>query len=135
MTRECHIYFIEAGKGGPVKIGRANYVATRLRDMQVGNHEQLTVLATFEGVPCNEKGLHELFRDNNIRGEWFERTEALEDAIIYLDRCSPNKAFRYIAKHLIAQEKSFQTTQQKPKKQKPERRKVGILGRGWTASA
>lgn len=136
MTRECHIYFIEAGKGGPIKIGRANYIATRLRDMQVGNHLPLAVLASFEGIPDNEGALHSLFRESNIRGEWFERTEALISAIEYLDRIDAKRAHKYIARKLRAKDAAFQEADRlKRKKIKGQKREQGLLGRGWTAHA
>lgn len=71
------IYFIQAGEGGPVKVG---YVDTedrqavdfRLGLLQVGNHEQLNVLATMPGGIGVERELHEKLAAGRLRGEWFK---------------------------------------------------------------
>lgn len=38
------VYFIRAGDGGPVKIGLADDVPHRLRELQIGNHVELRLL-------------------------------------------------------------------------------------------
>ncbi len=43
------VYFIRAGDNGPVKIGTAEDVAGRLRELQCGNHEDLRLLRVVEG--------------------------------------------------------------------------------------
>lgn len=65
------VYLIRAGECGPVKIGYAEDVQSRLNNMQTGNHETLTVLRIFEGGQEEESRLHARFIDLRIRGEWF----------------------------------------------------------------
>lgn len=71
------VYMIQAGKIGPVKIGTAGNVAQRLRELQVGNHEKLTLLRLFEGGAAEETRLHERFADNYLRGEWHHFCRAM----------------------------------------------------------
>jgi Meiotically up-regulated gene 113 len=44
----------------------------RVKDLQTGCPWKLTVLAVTEGTKCDEKGLHQRFRELHMRGEWFE---------------------------------------------------------------
>jgi hypothetical protein len=50
------VYFIQAGVGGPIKIGEADSPEDRLRALQTAHHEQLTLLATVDGV--DESDMH-----------------------------------------------------------------------------
>lgn len=65
------IYFIRAGEDGPVKIGTTEDLAARMRDLQVGNHEELRLVRTIEGGAGHEQFLHRRFGHLRIRGEWF----------------------------------------------------------------
>lgn len=65
------IYFIQAGAGGPVKIGVAIDVSSRLRELQVANAAELQVLRVLDGGLTGEQWLHREFSDQRIRGEWF----------------------------------------------------------------
>ena len=66
------IYFLQAGKNGPIKIGCCEDVLRdRVTTLQVGNPYKLTVLFIYNGREYTELELHELFQHENIRGEWF----------------------------------------------------------------
>ena len=64
------VYIVRAGEHGPVKIGYADDVASRLVKMQSDNHERLTVLRIFVGNQAEEKRLHLRFRHLHLHGEW-----------------------------------------------------------------
>lgn len=67
-----HVYFIQAGKGGPIKIGYSgNNPIYRLNAIQTGNHESLRLLAYFDAPLAMEGSLHEKFSELRLRGEWF----------------------------------------------------------------
>lgn len=68
-------YFIRAGADGPVKIGLSDNVFGRLRNLQVGHHEELCITRLMRGDA--EKALHRRFRANHIRGEWFRFDPAM----------------------------------------------------------
>lgn len=72
------VYFIRAGASGAIKIGttRSNPHA-RLRDLQTGNPDPLTLLAAMPGGADVERGLHERFADSRLTGEWFRPTDRL----------------------------------------------------------
>ena len=67
------IYFIQAGDSGPIKIGRAGSIPTRIASLQVGNPAELKLL----GVLPEEKDLHYDFADLALRGEWFSPGDRL----------------------------------------------------------
>jgi hypothetical protein len=65
------VYFISSGDA--VKIGVAKNPEARLRDLQVGNANQLEILATISGAGRHEEdSLHKLFEPFRLRGEWFQ---------------------------------------------------------------
>jgi DNA-binding XRE family transcriptional regulator len=67
------VYFMRAGKDGPIKIGRAKDEAVRLKNLQTGHHTQLELVRTIPNAPLElEKLFHVHFRHRRIRGEWFE---------------------------------------------------------------
>ena len=73
--RYGNIYIIRAGQTNNYKIGVANDVGFRIKNMQTSHYELLEVVRTFynENVYNLEKRLHQKFRDKgkHIRGEWF----------------------------------------------------------------
>lgn len=67
-----YVYFVQAGEGGPIKIGIGADPDERLHAMQIGNHAELFLLAAIPGTAAMERELHERFAAGRIRGEWFE---------------------------------------------------------------
>jgi len=71
-----YVYFIRAGKKGPIKVGITNEVEKRLETLQTANAYKLEILAL---IGCRsrsealniEKKVHKFYRRQNIRGEWF----------------------------------------------------------------
>lgn len=89
-----------AGKGcvycigpvaGPLKIGWSTDPEKRLSELQTGNAETLVIHAIFPGSQAIERGLHELFADQRLRGEWFrnDRNEIVETVRGLLDQFFP----------------------------------------------
>jgi hypothetical protein len=66
------VYVIQAGEGGPCKIGHAANVSRRLAGMQTATHVQLRVVAVYEGGEPEERALHEQFKAVRLKGEWFK---------------------------------------------------------------
>ena len=76
------VYFISQGSDGPIKIGFTTKKATkRLAELQVASPQKLILLAVIQGDREVETELHKRFSDSHIRGEWFERGDALMDFI------------------------------------------------------
>ena len=71
------IYFIESGKGGPIKIGITGNIQFRLDELQVGNPCKLNLLWIYNGRQFTEFELHAKFKSDRIRGEWYHRTETI----------------------------------------------------------
>jgi len=64
-------YIIQAGDGGPVKIGWAKDVKKRLKRLQTGHYERLEIIRTIEGGRALGRHFHVRYAANNLTGEWF----------------------------------------------------------------
>lgn len=71
------VYFVQAGEGGPIKIGVANDPRARAATLQTGNHQRLTLLLWVPGTQRHEAELHARFKEHRVRGEWFEPVSPL----------------------------------------------------------
>lgn len=72
LGTEGRIYFIQAGLGGPIKIGYSLDPDHRLLQLQTGNSHQLRILLVIEGDKDHEAILHQRFAYLRTEGEWFE---------------------------------------------------------------
>jgi hypothetical protein len=76
------VYFIQAVPDGLIKIGKANCVHTRLKELRCASPNELKLLATIEDDdPKAEAKLHKRFAPHRIRGEWFHPAPELLDFI------------------------------------------------------
>ncbi len=71
------VYFIQAGRNGHVKIGKARSVEDRLKTMQTGNSEELFIrlVLNFDSDKKAfemERYFHRRFKPLKVRGEWFK---------------------------------------------------------------
>ncbi len=70
--RSGGVYFVQAGEGGPIKIGVASNVRERLQTLQTGSAVVLRLLGVaYDATAPEEAALHERFAAHRIRGEWF----------------------------------------------------------------
>lgn len=75
---ETNLYAMLDGAGKAVKIGVAGNPVARMRNAQVANPRQLTLVAAFPATYGIERYFHEYLSDWRIRGEWFSlSTEVL----------------------------------------------------------
>lgn len=86
MSKSCFLYFISTANGpGPIKIGMAANPWARLRELQTATWEELGILALKDCGSASasrwEARLHRRFESLRIRGEWFDRSQELMDAI------------------------------------------------------
>lgn len=66
------IYFIQAECGGPIKIGFARDVASRMKGLQTSHHERLVCLVHICGTMDEEQLLHKDYAAYRLEGEWFK---------------------------------------------------------------
>lgn len=85
------VYFIQAGDGGPIKIGVTNDAAKRLRGLQTGCPVPVRLLATQPGDVQREAELHSVFDAHRQHGEWFFPASELLDYVGTLEP-APAKA-------------------------------------------
>jgi hypothetical protein len=78
------VYAIQAGTGGPIKIGVTQKPAERLATLQQGNAETLRGVAAWRAFAADEKWLHQEFAHARIRGEWFEPVPELVELVLRL---------------------------------------------------
>lgn len=76
------VYFIRDGEGF-TKIGVTTNLTRRLRELNCGVSSNLVVLKTFEFKNYRrvESSLHNLYESFNVRGEWYDLTDAMLDKI------------------------------------------------------
>lgn len=65
------VYFIRAETTGRVKIGWSNNPEKRLRGLQTGSAERLSLLRLTPGGVAEEAAFHKLFDHLWVDGEWF----------------------------------------------------------------
>lgn len=66
------IYFVQIGEKGPIKIGKAFNINTRMKHLQISNPEELFLIKIIENIgPILESDIHFELSEHNIRGEWF----------------------------------------------------------------
>ncbi len=69
------------GHEGWVKIGRANNIADRMAELQVGCPVQLRLVAILSFDPADEPKFHARWSHLRDRGEWFRVEGDLDDAL------------------------------------------------------
>lgn len=70
-----YVYFIEAGKDGPIKIGVTADPLARLNDLQTGNPFKLKVIGAVSAGVEREAALHKELAAWRMEREWFQRSE------------------------------------------------------------
>jgi hypothetical protein len=75
------VYFVRSENGGPIKIGFAVDLKSRISNLQTGRPDKLCVLHVQGGTEDDEKKLHEKFNAHSINGEWFHPGEDLIEYI------------------------------------------------------
>lgn len=69
-ARLPQVYIATDGRGR-VKIGFSTDIAARMKQLNSGNAEKVSVIRTFDGGARTEKWLHQRFAASAIKGEWF----------------------------------------------------------------
>ena len=72
-----HLYLMQAGEDGPVKIGRANDPIRRVTELQSGCAQRISLRAVLPGRGSEERGVHQAFRHSRLHGEWFTPASAI----------------------------------------------------------
>jgi hypothetical protein len=72
-----HVYFIQAGEHGPIKIGVSKAPGKRLQQLQTSHAESLHLRAVEVGGRELEMALHERFAAYRMNGEWFTPATAI----------------------------------------------------------
>lgn len=78
------VYFVEAGDTGIIKIGKADNLDQRLKQMQPYCPHPLKVLAVAPGGLGAEGRIHERFGKHRLHGEWFRLTDQLRILIAHV---------------------------------------------------
>jgi hypothetical protein len=78
-NKRSFVYFIRCG--ALIKVGRASDVEARLKVLQIGNPEKLSILYFYEGGSYEEARLHKIFHEFHVQGEWFRADVRIMDFI------------------------------------------------------
>lgn len=98
------VYFIQAGKDGPVKIGYSKSPTDRLQDLQVSNATELHIVRILDGNFDTEKALQKKFSSHWIRGEWYECKPVLD----YLSSITLSDWERFREEEIVKEEQEKQ---------------------------
>jgi hypothetical protein len=71
---DCFIYVVKDIKRGLIKIGKANNVFNRFKQLKTANAE-IELLTSYRGTIKDEKILHSYFDSDRVSGEWFCLTQ------------------------------------------------------------
>ena len=74
------VYFVQS-ENGSIKIGYAKNPLNRLSGLQTSSSEKLSLLGVISGGMEVENTLHDRFKTEKIRGEWFKPSKSLLDFI------------------------------------------------------
>jgi len=66
-----HVYFVQQGDNGAIKIGCSKDPSKRLAALQTGHSETLRLLTCAPGTQQQERALHDRFAHLRVSGEWF----------------------------------------------------------------
>jgi hypothetical protein len=80
-VKRGHIYFIQQGDSGPIKIGFSTRPKERLRTLQTAHTDKLNMLHCELGSEADEARLHRKFSNIHIKGEWFKADDSLVEFI------------------------------------------------------
>jgi len=77
-----HIYFIQSGLDGPIKIGISNNPKKRMRELQHSCPFELRMVGIIKnGGKEWEDKLHRKFAHSRMKGEWYKPTQTLLQCI------------------------------------------------------
>lgn len=68
---KTRVYFLQTERHGPIKVGIARVVASRIKTIQDYHPYPLVLLGDVPGARKHEAQIHRLLRDYRLRGEWF----------------------------------------------------------------
>lgn len=80
-TSKGFVYFVQGLCGGAIKIGYSHDPVKRIKELQTGYPDTLTILLMIPGDLQLESQLHTLFADFRLKGEWFRPEPLLIDKI------------------------------------------------------
>lgn len=89
VTLKSHVYFIQQGESGSIKIGYSKNPAQRLATLQTGHSEPLHMRAMAPGSMAQERALHDRFAHLRVSGEWFRPGE---DLVAYMRLVADRRA-------------------------------------------
>jgi hypothetical protein len=94
------IYAIRAVGTEFVKVGKANSVGKRLKELEVGSPHELHIEAVADWHDAEERRLHRYLRDCCVRGEWFKDSPRLDDVVRLMRSEDGLEAWRAICESL-----------------------------------
>lgn len=67
-----HLYIIQNQTTGDFKVGRSNNPKERIKSLQTGCKDKLSLILIKEGQGTREKYIHQEMKRFHISGEWFK---------------------------------------------------------------
>ena len=85
------VYFLQCGKGGPVKIGTTGDGWGRIKDLSTAMPYRAHRVSVVWGGRVLERHLHHRFRKLRLNGEWFKPEGELKTLLRKLPRSMPRE--------------------------------------------
>jgi hypothetical protein len=112
----ARVYFVEAGPGGPIKIGTSLDVASRLRDLQATCPETLRLIVAIPGGHEDEHRLHCRFADERLHHEWFRGDGAVRSFALSLASANLETVIEMTRPVKSARRRLLRSREPKPKR-------------------
>lgn len=78
----AHVYFIQRGNDGPIKIGASSNVVRRLAEFQIASPEPMRLIGVWLMAGFRmERGLQNLHAEDCLGGEWFRPSEQVWETV------------------------------------------------------
>ncbi len=90
------VYFIRAGVDGPIKIGTAKNVTSRLKGIAGACPDRLSIIATIPGGRTLEQRIHRALHRSRRHFEWFNPTQEVRGLAIVAARLGLEAVERWL---------------------------------------
>ena len=97
MNKPDHLYFVQCGEGGPIKIGITHSPKQRFSALQTACPYPLSVLYVrkVEDAPGQESALHRSFAKYRLSGEWFLPAKSILRLVQVITAANHRDAFGF----------------------------------------
>lgn len=90
------VYFAQAGKDGPIKVGTAKDVAKRIMALAGACPDAISLLAVIDGGHALERRIHRALREHHRRLEWFNASREVRALVLVAHHTGAGAVLRWL---------------------------------------